>query len=158
VSRIKRITATSSFSQKSARRAIFSSRKHWPFGLRRPANLSGNVYSRSKRSLLPSHYTSAQLYVHVPARLEAHSWGNTVSLFFLKHEESGIKTRFAGCSKRSRGEAREKSTSDGVLFSTSKRGDQAERSIWIFFSNLLEDGGFNGRIGPPATASVSRRL
>jgi hypothetical protein len=57
VSRIKRIAATaarSSFSQKSARGASLFSRGHWPFCLRRPAQLSGNVYSRSNRSLLPS--------------------------------------------------------------------------------------------------------
>ena len=53
--------------------------------------------------MLPGHYTSAQLYVDVARSIRGALWGNTVSLFFLKHEESGLETRFAGCSKRSRG-------------------------------------------------------
>jgi hypothetical protein len=42
-----------------------------------------------------------------------------------------------GCSKRSRCEAREKSTSGGVFTDTLKRGDRAQRSRWAFFNSLL---------------------
>src|SRR5918992_5533265 len=42
-----------------------------------------------------------------------------------------------GCSKRSRGEAREKSTSGGVFTDTLERGGRAQRSRWAFFNSLL---------------------
>src|SRR5688572_26772174 len=42
-----------------------------------------------------------------------------------------------GCSKRSRYEAREKSTSGGVFTDTLERGDRAQRSRWAFFNSLL---------------------
>jgi hypothetical protein len=42
-----------------------------------------------------------------------------------------------GCSKRSRCEAREKSTSGGAFTDTLERGDRAQRSRWAFFNSLL---------------------
>jgi len=42
-----------------------------------------------------------------------------------------------GCSKWSRCEAREKSTSGGVFTNTLERGDGAQRSRWAFFKSLL---------------------
>jgi len=46
------------------------------------------------------------------------------------------KTLIPGCSKRSRCEAREKSTSGGVFTDTLERGDRAQRSRWAFFNSL----------------------
>ena len=40
--------------------------------------------------------------------------------------------------KKSRCEAREKSTSGGVFTDTLKRGDRAQRSRWAFFNSLLK--------------------
>src|SRR5438874_10926556 len=48
-----------------------------------------------------------------------------------------LKTLIPGCSKRSRCEAREKSTSGGVFTDTLERGDRAQRSRWAFFNSLL---------------------
>ena len=49
-----------------------------------------------------------------------------------------LKKPLAGCSKRSRGEAREKSTSGGVLTVRCSEAIERQRSIWVFFSSLLE--------------------
>lgn len=49
------------------------------------------------------------------------------------------KNLVSGCSKRSRCEAREKSTSEGVFTDTLERGDRAQRSRWAFFNSLLQD-------------------
>src|ERR1043165_5128892 len=49
-----------------------------------------------------------------------------------------LKTLIPGCSKRSRCEARAKSTSGGVLTDTLERGDRAQRSRWAFFNSLLD--------------------
>jgi len=48
-----------------------------------------------------------------------------------------LKNLISGCSKRSRCEAREKSTSGGVFTDTLERGDRAQRSRWAFFNSLL---------------------
>jgi hypothetical protein len=49
-----------------------------------------------------------------------------------------LKKPLAGCSKRSRGEAREKSTSGGVLTVRRSEAIERQRSIWVFFSSLLD--------------------
>ena len=49
------------------------------------------------------------------------------------------KPCFAGCSKRSRGDECDKSTSGDVLTSTLERGDRAQGSLWVFFSGLQRD-------------------
>ena len=48
------------------------------------------------------------------------------------------KKLLAGSSKRFRGEAREKSTSGGVLTVRRSEAIERQRSIWVFFSSLLE--------------------
>ena len=56
----------------------------------------------------------------------------------------GAEKPLAGCSKRSRCEAREKSTSGGLLTVRCSEAIERQRSIWVFFSSLLSGGFFSG--------------
>src|SRR5918995_6788035 len=50
----------------------------------------------------------------------------------------GAENPLAGCSKRSRCEAREKSTSESVLTVRCSEAIERQRSIWVFFISLLQ--------------------
>src|SRR6059036_2655941 len=69
-----------------------------------------------------------------------------------------LKNPAPGCSKRSRCEAREKSTSVGVFTDTLERGDRAQRSRWAFFNGcLLSTFGCSPGSGFDESASWERR-